>query len=156
MKVLVVGSGGREHALAWALRRGAAVRELRCAPGNAGMSAIAPCLDLSTEDTDGLARHAVSERYDLVVIGPEGPLVAGLADRLRDAGIAVFGPSAAAAEIEGSKVFAKQFMSRHGIPTAAFRAFDERASAVRYLDDAAYPVVLKADGLAAGKGVVLS
>jgi phosphoribosylamine--glycine ligase len=120
------------------------------------MSTIAPCLDIRAEDTDGLSRHAASERYDLVVIGPEGPLVAGLADRLRAAGIAVFGPSAAAAEIEGSKVFAKQFMSRHGIPTSAFRVFDDRASAVRYLDRAAYPLVLKADGLAAGKGVVLS
>jgi len=155
MKLLIVGGGGREHALAWSLRRSTAVREVRCAPGNAGMATIARCVDIRAEDTDALVDHATSERYDLVIVGPEAPLVAGLADRLRAAHVAVFGPSAAAAEIEGSKVFAKRFMARHGIPTGTFRVFDERAAAVRFLEDADYPLVVKADGLAAGKGVVL-
>ena len=156
MKILVVGGGGREHALTWALHRSDAVRTLCCAPGNAGTARIAENLAIGSDDTDALAEHAISVQYDLVVVGPEAPLVAGLSDRLRGAGMSVFGPSAAAAEIEGSKVFAKEFMARHSIPTAGFRVFDERADAVGYLERASYPLVVKADGLAAGKGVILS
>ena len=158
MKVLLVGSGGREAAIAWALRRSPRLSKLRCAPGNAGISRHAECVEISATDVDGLLRHALDERYDLVVIGPEAPLVAGLGDRLREAGIPVFGPSAAAAEIEGSKIFSKEFMARHGLPTAAFRIFDEPEEACRYLEsaDAEYPLVIKADGLAAGKGVIIA
>ena len=158
MKVLIIGSGGREHALAWALHRSPEVELLRCAPGNAGIARDAEPVSIKADDIDALVEHATAERYDLVVVGPEAPLVAGLTDRLADAGVPVFGSSAAAAEIEGSKVFAKQFMQRHGIPTAPFRVFDDVDAASSYLrsDDADYPLVVKADGLAAGKGVILA
>jgi phosphoribosylamine--glycine ligase len=157
MKVLVVGSGGREHTLCWALARSPRVETLRCAPGNAGIAGHAERVDIAAEDVDGLTRHAVDESYDLVVIGPEAPLVAGLADRLRDAGVAVFGPSADAARLEGSKAHSKQFMERHGVPTAAFRVFEGFPEIEAYLREpgTAYPLVLKADGLAAGKGVLI-
>jgi len=157
MDVLLVGSGGREHALAWALRRSDQLGKLRIAPGNAGMAHEGELLDIRAEEIDRLVDHAKTERYDLVVVGPEAPLVAGLADRLRELGIAVFGPSARAAELEGSKVFSKLFMSRHGIPTAEFEVFDDARSARAFLEDPArsYPLVVKADGLAAGKGVLI-
>jgi phosphoribosylamine--glycine ligase len=152
MKVLLVGSGGREDALAWALCRSPRLELLRCAPGNAGMARRGECIDIGAADVESLCAHVEDERYDLVVVGPEAPLVAGLADRLREADIPVFGSSAAAARIEGSKVFAKEFMTRQGIPTAAYRVFDDVAPARDYLN---YPLVVKADGLAAGKGVIL-
>ena len=157
MKVLVVGSGGREHTLCWALSRSPRVETLRCAPGNAGIAGHAERVAIAAEDIDGLTRHAVEEGYDLVVVGPEAPLVEGLADRLHEAGIAVFGPSAEAARLEGSKAHSKEFMARHGVPTAAFRVFDEFAAIESHLRDpgTAYPLVLKADGLAAGKGVLI-
>lgn len=157
MRVLLVGGGGREHALAWALSRSPLLRRLRCAPGNPGIAELAECIPLRAEDVDRLSAHAISERYDLVVVGPEAPLVAGLADRLRAEGIAVFGPSAAAARLEGSKSFAKEFMARHAVPTAACWLFDDAAAARSFLlsSEAPYPLVLKVDGLAAGKGVVL-
>ncbi len=157
MKVLVVGSGGREHTLCWALSRSPRVETVRCAPGNAGIGDHAERVDLAADDVDGLTRHAVEESYDLVVIGPEAPLVAGLADRLRAAGVAVFGPSAEAARLEGSKAHSKEFMERHGVPTAAFRVFDDIAALEAHLraPGTAYPLVLKADGLAAGKGVLI-
>lgn len=158
LKVLIVGSGGREDALAWALRRSPDVGVLRCAPGNPGTDRRAERVALDAADVPGLFRHAADERYDLVVVGPEGPLVAGLADRLREAGIPVFGPGASAAELEGSKAFSKRFMARHGIPTAEFEVFDDAAEASRFLlsEAASFPLVVKADGLAAGKGVVLA
>jgi phosphoribosylamine--glycine ligase len=158
MKVLLVGGGGREDALAWALARSPEIRTLRCAPGNAGIARHAERVAIASDDVEALFAHALSERYDLVVVGPEAPLVLGLADRLEAAGIAVFGPSAAAARLEGSKVFAKEFMARHAIPTAAFRVFGDAGECTRYLlsDEAAYPLVVKADGLAAGKGVVIA
>jgi phosphoribosylamine---glycine ligase len=158
MKVLLVGGGGREAALAWALGRSPRISEFVCAPGNAGIERHARRVPISAEDVDALAAHAIGTRYDLVIIGPEAPLCAGLADRLRDAGIDVFGPSAAAALVEGSKAFSKEFMARHGIPTAAFRVFDDAGEAARHLlsEEAAYPLVVKADGLAAGKGVVIA
>jgi phosphoribosylamine--glycine ligase len=158
MKVLLVGGGGREAALAWAIRRSPLLTRLACAPGNAGIARDARCVPLAADDVAALVTHAVAEAYDLVIVGPEAPLVAGLTDRLRDAGIAVFGPSAAAALVEGSKVFSKEFMARHGIPTAAFRIFEDVREAARYLrsHEASYPLVVKADGLAAGKGVVIA
>ncbi|HEX6852198.1 MAG TPA: phosphoribosylamine--glycine ligase [Candidatus Polarisedimenticolaceae bacterium] len=158
MKVLLVGGGGREDALAWALARSPEIRTLRCAPGNAGIARYAERVPIAAEDVASLVAHAVAERYDLVVVGPEVPLVLGLADRLGDAGLAVFGPSAASARLEGSKVYAKEFMARHAIPTAGFRVFDDAGECTRYLlsDEAAYPLVVKADGLAAGKGVVIA
>jgi phosphoribosylamine--glycine ligase len=131
---------------------------LVCAPGNEGIARHARCVPIAAEDVDALASHAIDERYDLVVVGPEAPLCGGLADRLRDAGIDVFGPSAAAAMIEGSKAFSKEFMARHGIPTAGFRIFDDPGKAADYLagSGVSYPLVIKADGLAAGKGVVIA
>ena len=158
MKVLLVGGGGREAALAWAFGRSPLLTELACAPGNAGIERHARRVGIAAENTEALVAHAIAEAYGLVVIGPEAPLVSGLADRLREAGIDTFGPSAAAATIEGSKAFSKEFMARHGIPTAAFRVFEDAAEASRYLlsKEATYPLVVKADGLAAGKGVVIA
>lgn len=158
MKVFLVGSGGREDAIAWALRGSPLLERLDCAPGNAGIARYAECLDIAATDVEALVRRATAERYDLVVIGPEAPLVAGLADKLRQAGIAVFGPSAAAAVLEGSKAFSKRFMQRHGLPTARFEVFDEASRARAYLasDAMQYPCVVKADGLAAGKGVIVA
>ena len=158
MKALVIGGGGREHALIWALHRSPRVRTLRCAPGNAGTAAISENVAIPADDVDGLVHHAAKERYDLVVVGPEAPLVAGLADRLQERGIPVFGPSAAASRMEGSKVFSKEFMERHGIPTASFKVFRDEPAARVYLEagDTVYPLVVKADGLAAGKGVILA
>ena len=158
MKVLLVGGGGREAAFAWAFSKSPLLTDLAAAPGNAGIARHARCVPIASDDVDGLAAHATAEAYDLVVIGPEAPLVGGLADRLRAAGIDTFGPSASAAMVEGSKAFSKAFMHRHGIPTAAFRIFDDAEAATRYLrgNDATYPLVVKADGLAAGKGVVIA
>ena len=158
MRVLLVGGGGREAALAWALGRSPLVTALACAPGNAGIARHARRVPIAAENVEALVQHAIAEAYDLVVIGPEAPLVSGLADRLREAGLDTFGPSASAAMIEGSKAFSKEFMARHRIPTAAFRIFDDLAEACRYLrgKDVAYPLVVKADGLAAGKGVVIA
>ncbi len=158
MKVLLVGGGGRESALAWAFHRSPLLTSLSCAPGNAGIERFASRINIAPEDTTGLVAHAVAAAYDLVVIGPEAPLVSGLADRLREAGLDTFGPGAGAAMIEGSKAFSKEFMARHGIPTAAFKVFEDATEASRYLrsGEARYPLVVKADGLAAGKGVVIA
>lgn len=156
MRVLVVGSGGREHALCWAIAASPLVDALFCAPGNAGIAAEATCVPVDAEDIDGLVALADRERIDFVVVGPEGPLVAGLVDRLSERGIKAFGPSAAAARLEGSKGFAKDFMARHGIPTAAYRRFTDAAAARAYVTARGAPIVVKADGLAAGKGVVVA
>ena len=157
MNVLLVGGGGREAALAWAFRRSPLLGRLDCAPGNAGIERQARRVPIRADDVEALAAHAIGTGYDLVVIGPEAPLVGGLSDRLRAAGIAVFGPSAAAAEVEGSKAFSKSFMARHGIPTASFTLHDDAGSAARRLrEETNYPLVVKADGLAAGKGVVIA
>ncbi|MGZ9033453.1 MAG: phosphoribosylamine--glycine ligase, partial [Rhodospirillales bacterium] len=155
MKVLVVGSGGREHALAWAISRSAACDSLYCAPGNAGMAEIARCRAVAADDIAGLVALAKAEAIDFVVVGPEAPLVAGLVDRLEDAGIAAFGPKANAAVLEGSKGFMKDLCSRYEIPTAAWRRFDEPEAAKEYIHRQGAPLVVKADGLAAGKGVIL-
>ena len=155
MRILVVGSGGREHALAWKISRSPLLRELFAVPGNPGIARIAKPVALNADDVDGIARFARGAQIDLVVVGPEGPLVAGLADRVAKEGIAVFGPSAAAAEIEGSKAFAKDVMQAAGIPTAEYATFSELSAAAAWARARGGRVVVKADGLAAGKGVVV-
>ncbi|HEX9241035.1 MAG TPA: phosphoribosylamine--glycine ligase [Anaeromyxobacter sp.] len=155
MRILVVGSGGREHALAWKISRSPLVRALHVAPGNPGISRVAELVPLDVGDVEAVARWAREHRIDLVVVGPEAPLVAGLADRVAKDGIPVFGPSAAAAEIEGSKAFAKDVMQAAGIPTAEYEAFTELAPAVAFARAWGGRVAVKADGLAAGKGVVV-
>ncbi len=154
MKVLVVGAGGREHALAWKIAASPLVEEVLCAPGNAGTSRVGRNVDVSATDLDGLVRLAVEEQVGLVVIGPEDPLCAGLADRLREVDVSVYGPEASGARLEGSKVFTKEFLDRHRIPTGGWRRFDRSGAAKSYLESAStWPLVVKADGLAAGKGV---
>ncbi|MDI6774595.1 MAG: phosphoribosylamine--glycine ligase [Verrucomicrobiota bacterium] len=155
MKILVVGGGGREHALAWKLRNDSSRPDVFCAPGNAGTTAIAANLDIGAEDLDGLAAWAGGNRPDLIVVGPEAPLCAGLADRLEEDGLRVFGPSKAAAQIEGSKVFSKQVMEAAGVPTGRARVVTDTREALDYLRKVGPPVVVKAEGLAAGKGVYI-
>ncbi|TDI65946.1 MAG: phosphoribosylamine--glycine ligase [Alphaproteobacteria bacterium] len=156
MKVLVIGSGGREHALCWALSASSLVDALYAAPGNAGMAEEAQCVDIAADDIGTIGAFAKSNAIDLVVIGPEGPLVAGLADLLEADGIKAFGPSAAAARLEGSKGFTKDICARYGIPTAAYGRFTETGPALDYLQRVGAPIVVKADGLAAGKGVIMA
>jgi phosphoribosylamine--glycine ligase len=156
MKILVVGSGGREHALCWALRRSPLCTELLCAPGNAGIAGMAKLVPISAEDVDALTRFAVDEKIDFVVIGPEAPLVLGLADKLDGVGIKCFGPSAAAAELEGSKGFMKDIVAKYGVPTAAYGRFTDADAAKAYIRKIGAPIVVKTDGLAAGKGVVVA
>ncbi|MBN2715290.1 MAG: phosphoribosylamine--glycine ligase [Deltaproteobacteria bacterium] len=155
MKILVVGGGGREHALCWKLAQSENVSEVICAPGNGGIDTHARCVAVAAEDVDGQVALAKSEQVDLVVVGPEAPLVAGLADRLDEAGIPVFGPSQKAAMLEGSKRFSKEFMERHGIPTARFTSHTDLEEALQEVARRNGPCVVKADGLAAGKGVLL-
>jgi phosphoribosylamine--glycine ligase len=155
MKVLVVGSGGREHALCWAIARSPRCDELFCAPGNAGIAEVAECLAVEAEDLDGLMSLALDKNIDFVVIGPEVSLVAGLVDRLEAAGLKAFGPHAKAARLEGSKGFMKDLCAQYGVPTAEFARFDEPDAAKEYIHAKGAPLVVKADGLAAGKGVIL-
>jgi len=158
MKVLVLGSGGREHALVWKLRRSPSVKAVYCAPGSAGIAEDGTVLPDATQLTDSKAMAELATRLavDLTVVGPEAPLVAGVVDEFVARGLPVAGPTAAAARLEGSKIFSKQFMARHGIPTADFVVAEDVVSARAALDRFGYPVVLKADGLAAGKGVVVA
>jgi len=155
MKILVIGSGGREHALCWAIQRSPLCSELYCAPGNAGIKEVATCVDLSVSDVASVVSYAKDNAIDLVVVGPEGPLVDGLVDKLQEAGIKAMGPSAAAAQLEGSKGFMKDFCARHNIPTARYARFTKPEAAKAYVHDVGAPIVVKADGLAAGKGVIL-
>lgn len=155
MKILVVGSGGREHALVWKIAKSEKVTQILAAPGSAAIAELATCHNIPVSDLDALTELARSEGVDLVVIGPENPLCDGLADMLRDAGIAVFGPSRAASMLETSKAFAKDFYARHHVPTARYGIFTDAAEAKAFLDQFTPPYVLKADGLAAGKGVVI-
>jgi phosphoribosylamine--glycine ligase len=158
MKVLVVGSGGREHALCWALAASPLTDALYCAPGNAGIAAEATCVDLKPTDIDGLTRFATDNAVDLVVVGPEDPLVAGLVDALEAAGIKAFGPTAEAAKLEGSKGFMKDLAAEAGIPTARYRRFGQAdaEAAKAHARELGTPVVIKADGLASGKGVIVA
>ncbi|MEZ5814589.1 MAG: phosphoribosylamine--glycine ligase [Alphaproteobacteria bacterium] len=155
MKILLVGSGGREHALAWALAASENCEVLYCAPGNAGIEACAQCVDIGVDDIAGLVAFAKDKAVDLVVVGPEGPLVAGLADALRAEDIDVFGPSGKAAQLEGSKGFMKDLCAKYGIPTAAYGRFTDLAAATDFINAQPGNVVVKADGLAAGKGVII-
>lgn len=155
MNILVIGSGAREHALAWKLKQSARVQDIFVAPGNAGTSRIAENVALSSDNHAGIVQFARAEKISLVVIGPEAPLAAGLADELRRVGMRAFGPNQNAAEIESSKAFAKTFMWRHNIPSARFETFDNFDAALFHLQNVTYPIVLKASGLAAGKGVIL-
>ena len=158
MKILVIGSGGREHALAWKLAQSPRVSEVIVAPGNAGTATEAGCRNapVPVTDLDGLLQLARDEGVALTVVGPEGPLVAGVVDRFRAAGLRVFGPSAAAAQLEGSKAYAKDFLARHRIPTAFYSVFTQVEPALAYVRDKGAPIVVKADGLAAGKGVIVA
>jgi phosphoribosylamine--glycine ligase len=156
MKILVVGGGGREHALAWKIAASPFCDELYAAPGNAGIAAEATCLPVGAEDIEGLVALAKEKAIDLVVVGPEAPLVAGLVDRLTHEGIKAFGPSAAAAKLEGSKRFMKDICGKYDIPTAAYRHFDDLEAAKAYVRAQGAPIVIKADGLAAGKGVTVA
>jgi phosphoribosylamine--glycine ligase len=153
---MIVGGGGREHAIAWKLRQSPRLTELYCAPGNAGIASLATCVDIAAEDVDGLTAFAVEKRPDLVVIGPEVPLALGLTDLLRDADIRVFGPNAKCARLEACKSFTKRFLERHGIPTARYRVFRDKHELLDHIGLFGFPMVLKADGLAAGKGVILA
>jgi phosphoribosylamine--glycine ligase len=156
MNVLLIGSGGREHALAWAISASPLLSRLYCAPGNAGIAGCAECVALDAADHDAVLSFCREHDIEFVVIGPEAPLVAGLADDLRAGGFKVFGPSRLAAQLEGSKSFTKQLCAAHGIPTAAFARFEDADAALAYLHDKPLPIVIKADGLAAGKGVTIA
>jgi phosphoribosylamine--glycine ligase len=156
VRVLVVGSGGREHALAWAISRSRGVSEVFVAPGNGGTASIAENVRIAVDDIDALLEFARTRGVDLAVVGPEGPLVAGIVDRFRAAGLRCFGPTRAAARLEGSKVFAKEFMRRRGIPTADFAVFESAEEAKAHVRSRGAPIVVKADGLAAGKGAIVA
>lgn len=155
MKVLVIGGGGREHAIVRKLKESREITALYCAPGNGGIAADAVCVPIKATEIDALADYAVEERMDYVVVAPDDPLCMGLVDMLKERGIPAFGPDRAAARIEGSKVFSKDLMKRHHIPTAAYEAFDDMDKALAYVRAAKCPVVVKADGLALGKGVLI-
>ena len=155
MKVLVVGSGGREHSLCWALSKSSKCKELFCAPGNAGTADVATNVDVGAEDLDAIIAFVQEASIDFVVVGPEAPLVEGLVDRLDALGVKSFGPTAAGAELEGSKAFTKDLCAKYDIPTADYDRFDEPDSAKEYIRTHGAPIVVKADGLAAGKGVII-
>lgn len=155
MKVLVIGGGGREHALCWKIAQSPKVDALYCAPGNAGIAGCADCVDIGVMEFDKIADFAVKENIDLVVVGPDDPLAGGIVDVLEAAGLRVFGPRKNAAILEGSKAFSKDLMKKYHIPTAAYETFDSAEAALSYLETAPIPIVLKADGLALGKGVLI-
>ena len=156
MKVLLIGSGGREHALAWKIRQSPFLSKLYAAPGNAGIAEIAECVPLEPNALDDLIRFAKEKGIDLTLVGPESPLVAGIVDRFQAEGLKIFGPTQAAAQLEGSKIFAKEMMTRAGVPTAEFKIFDNADQAKHHVIEHEPPFVIKADGLAAGKGVVVA
>ena len=156
MKVLVVGSGGREHAICWALKKSPKVTELFCAPGNGGIGEIATCVDVKATDIDGMVAWAKDNQMDFVMVAPDDPLAMGMVDALEAAGIRAFGPRAGAAIIEGSKAFSKGLMKQYGIPTAAYEIFTDKDQALAYVEQQGAPIVVKCDGLALGKGVVVA
>ena len=155
MKVLVVGSGGREHAIVWKIAQSSRVEKIYCAPGNAGISQIAECVPIGVMEFDRLLEFAKEKEIDLTIVGMEDPLVGGIVDRFEEAGLRIFGPRKNAAILEGSKAFSKNLMKKYGIPTAAYETFTEPEAALSYLETAKFPIVLKADGLAQGKGVLI-
>lgn len=156
MKVLVVGGGGREHAICTALKKSPKVTELYCAPGNGGIAEIATCKNIGATDVDAMVEYAKEEKFDLVFVAPDDPLVLGMVDKMQAAGLRAFGPNANAAIIEGSKAFSKGLMKKYNIPTAKYELFDDEAKALEYLDTQKAPIVIKADGLALGKGVIIA
>lgn len=156
MKVLVVGGGGREHALVWKIAQSPLVEKIYCAPGNPGIADLAECVHIGADEIDALCEFAKAEQIGLTVVGPEVPLTMGIVDTFQAAGLDVFGPNKAAAQIEGSKGFSKDLMARHNIPTAAYQSFTDHAAAVAYIKEQGAPIVVKADGLAAGKGVIVA
>ena len=156
MKVLVVGSGGREHAICYALNKSDKVTELYCAPGNGGIASIATCVDIKATEVDKIVDYAKEGKFDLVFVAPEDPLALGLVDKLEVNGIRAFGPSARAAIVESSKAFSKNLMKKYNIPTAKYELFDDEAKAIEYLDSQEAPIVIKCDGLALGKGVIIA
>jgi len=158
MKILIVGGGGREHALAWKVAQSGQVRRVFVAPGNAGTEQEDKIsnIDIAAEDIDALLEFALKENIDLTIVGPEAPLVNGIVDLFQQSGLRIFGPNAAAAQLEGSKTFSKDFLARHQIPTADYQSFTEIEAAVNYVKAQGAPIVVKADGLAAGKGVILA
>ncbi len=155
MNILVIGSGGREHALVWKIRQSPLVKKLYCAPGNGGIEEMAECVDIASDDIAGLLKFAKTKKIGLTVVGPEAALVAGIVDAFEKEKLMIFGPSKRAARLEGSKVFAKEAMREFHVPTAAFQSFDNYETAKSFLEKAQYPIVVKADGLAGGKGVML-
>ena len=156
MKVLVVGGGGREHAIIWKIKQNPSVKKIYCAPGNGGISELAECVPIKATDIYSMVQFAKTNQMDLVVVSPDDPLAEGMVDALQEAGIRAFGPVKAAAEIEGSKAFAKYLMKKYNIPTAEYEVFDSCEKAIEYLKKCKYPIVIKADGLAAGKGVIIA
>lgn len=156
MRILVIGSGGREHALVWKLAQSPRVQKIYAAPGNPGIAEIAECAPIGVDELEALKNFAVDKGIDLTIVGPEMPLVAGIVNLFREAGLQIFGPDQAAATLEGSKKASKEFMVKYGIPTAAYGEFDSLDNATSHLEDYGYPLVIKADGLAAGKGVVIA
>lgn len=156
MNILVVGSGGREHALVWKIKQSKKVSRVFCAPGNAGIAKLADCVDISATDVAGLLDFAQKENVDLTVVGPESSLVEGIVDTFEEHGLRIFGPTRKAAELEGSKVFSKEFLKKYDIPSASFKVFKDRKKAKKYIDKVGAPIVVKADGLAAGKGVIVA
>ncbi len=156
MKVLIIGSGGREHALVWKIRQSKKVKKLFCAPGNAGIAQEAECVNIQPDNIDGLLSFAKENKIDLTVVGPELPLSLGIVDKFEEAGLRVFGPTASAARLEYNKAFAKEMMARCNILTAAFKTFTSSHEAKKYIKEKGVPLVIKADGLAAGKGVVVA
>ncbi|KPK98367.1 MAG: phosphoribosylamine--glycine ligase [Omnitrophica WOR_2 bacterium SM23_72] len=156
MRILVIGSGGREHALVWKVAQSRLADKIFCAPGNAGMAGSAECVDIKVEDIPALAEFARKEKIDLTVVGPEAPLAKGIVDEFSRLGLRIFGPNKSAAQLEASKVFAKQLMAKYNVPTADFKIFDNAHEAKDYIEQIGAPCVIKADGLAAGKGVVVA
>ncbi|PLX96636.1 MAG: phosphoribosylamine--glycine ligase, partial [Desulfuromonas sp.] len=156
MKILVVGGGGREHALVWKIAQSPLVEQIYCAPGNPGIAELAECVHIGADEIDALCDFAKAEQIDLTVVGPEVPLTMGIVDTFQAAGLDIFGPNKAAAQVEGSKGFSKDLMARHGIPTAAYQSFSDHTAAVAYIREQGAPIVVKADGLAAGKGVIVA
>lgn len=155
MNILVIGSGAREHTLVWKIKQSPKANKIYCAPGNAGIATLAECVDIAADDITALLKFAQDNHIDLTVVGPEAPLVLGIVDVFEQHGLKIFGPNQAAAQLEGSKAFSKDFLHRRNIPTAIYKVFDDPKAALEFLAQAQFPLVVKADGLAAGKGVVI-